>query len=232
MKQVTDGPFKQTFSLNHHTGRFLKEDIPPIPLFDATRRFSIIFVSASARDAANLNRHLSAAGIRAYHAADAREVELLLAITRAKALLIDIDCTLEPGLAVLQAIDASHPGLPKVVLTARDANMWSSILPHFALDIVPKPFHLGELLGALEHAHLVERELNDPEQARRREMRIIAAIRTASQAQTLKHIQPNGEKANATFARSIRRSIRARLSAMMDRVTYVWWKFGWHRTRK
>ena len=157
MKQVTDGPFKQTFSLNNHTGRFCKEDIAPIPLFDSTRRFSIIFVSASARDATNLNRHLSAAGIRAYHAADAREVELLLAITRAKALLIDIDCTLEPGSAVLQALDKAHPGLPKLVLTAQDANIWSSILPRFALDIVPKPFHLGELLGALEHAHLVER---------------------------------------------------------------------------
>ena len=88
MKQVTDGPFKRRPSrLNNHTGRFCKEDIAPIPLFDSTRRFSIIFVSASAaRDATNLNRHLSAAGIRAYHAADAREVELLLAITRAKSL--------------------------------------------------------------------------------------------------------------------------------------------------
>jgi hypothetical protein len=33
-------------------------------------------------------------------------------------------------------------------------------------------------------------------------------------------------------ARTIWRSIRVRLYAMMDKATHVWWKFGCNRTRK
>jgi hypothetical protein len=123
------------------------------------RRFSCVFLSASALDAVRLDRHLSAAGIRAYHASDAREAELLLAITSARILLIDIDRTFGPWTEILQNLDESHPNLPKVVLTARDEALWSPILPHFALAVVPKPLHLGGLLGALEYAHSVNRSL-------------------------------------------------------------------------
>ena len=232
MRQVTEGLFKQSFSLDNHTGRFLKQDMHPVPLFPPTRRFSCIFLSASAKDAANLNHHLSAAGIRAYHAADTREVELLLMITKAKVLLIDIDCGFEPGLDVLRRLDESHSDLPKVVLTASDENAWAAVLPRLAFDIVPKPVHLGELLGALEHAQLAEKEINDPDRARRREMRVIAAIGSASQPRTSKHVQPNREEVIVSIPHSILHAIRVRLSAMMDKVAHVSWKFGYHRTRK
>src|SRR5579862_8322827 len=119
MRQGTEGPFKQSFSLDNRTGRFLKQDIPRVPLLPATRRFSCIFLSASAKDAANLNHHLSAAGIRAYHSADTRGVELLLMITKARVLLIDLDCAFEAGLNVLRRLNESHSDVPKVVLTAR-----------------------------------------------------------------------------------------------------------------
>jgi FixJ family two-component response regulator len=217
MKHVTEGHFKQTFSLDHRTGRFLKNQLLPVPLFDATRRFSCMFLSASAKDAAILNHHLSAAGIRAYHAADTRELEILAAITTARILLIDIDCTFEPVLEIMQRLDQSRPGFPRVVLTSREDDVWSSILPHFALEVVRKPVHFGELLGALEHARLVEQELNHPERARRRELGVMEAIRSVSQPER---------------SEPVRRSIRTRLSAMMDWVSHAWWKFGCRWTRK
>lgn len=126
---------------------------------NAGRRFCCVFLSASVQDALRLNHHLSAAGIRAYHASDVREAQMLLAMTRAKLLLIDIDRTFEPWLEILQKLDESHPTVPKVVLTAREEALWSPTLSHLALDIVLKPVHLGDLLGALEYAHSVERNL-------------------------------------------------------------------------
>ena len=167
----------------------------------------------------DLNHQLSTAGIRAYHAGDTREAEVLLAITRAKILLIDIDRTFEPWLELLQKLDESHPDVPKVVLTARDPDIWSLILSRFALDVVPKPAHLGDLFGALECAHSLELEINDPERARERAKR-------GCWRRFAPLTQPRTSPPLAW------RSIRARLSAMMDRVTHVWWKFGRHRTRK
>jgi DNA-binding NarL/FixJ family response regulator len=232
MNQENEGAFKQTFSLDNCTGRFLKEELERVPLFDAARRFSCVFLSTSAKDADRLNHHLSAAGIRAYHASDTREAAVLLAITSARILLIDIDRTFEPWLEILQRLDESHPDVPKVVLTARDESIWSLILSYFALDVVPKPAHLGDLLGALESAHSLELEINDPERARERERRVLAAIRSASQPQTSKHLRPEIGRTIDSPPRSIWRSIRERLSVMMDRVTHVWWKLGCHRTRK
>jgi len=228
MNQKNEGAFKQTFSLDNRTGRFLKEELERVPLFDTARRFSCVFLSTSVKDAVRLNHHLSAAGIRTYHAGDTREAEVLLAITSAQVLLIDIDRTFEPWLEILQKLDESHPNVSKVVLTARGEDVWFPILFHFALDIVPKPAHLGDLLGALECAHMMEVELNDPERARERERRVLAAIRSASPPQTSKSLWP---RIGRTLV-SHWRSIQIRLSAMMDRVTHVWWKFGWHRTRK
>jgi DNA-binding NtrC family response regulator len=164
-----------------------------------------------------LNEQLSQAGIRAYHAADAREAEVLLAITRAKVVLIDIERTFEPWLEVLQKLEGSHPKVPKVVLTAQGPEIRSLILSKFALDVIPKPVSLGDLFGALECAHSLALEINDPERTREREDRVMAAIRAVPRPRT---------------SYSAWRFIRRGLSAMMDLVTHVWWKFGWHRTGK
>ena len=217
MRRDQEGPFKLTFSRDDRTGRFLKEEPAPISFPDARRRFSCVFLSTSVKDAAGLNHQLSAAGIRAYHAGDTREAEVLLAITSAKILLIDIDRTFEPWPEILQKLDESHPNVPKVVVTARGPDIWFLILSlsHFVLDVVPKPAHLGDLIGALECARSVELEINDPERAREREMRVMAAIRSAAQP-----------------PRSVWHSIRVRLSAIMVKVTHVWWKFGCHRVRR
>jgi DNA-binding NtrC family response regulator len=214
MKQDKEGSFKLTFSRDNRTGHFLKEERASGPPFDTARRFSCVFLSTSVKDAAGLNYQLTAAGIRAYHASDTREAEVLLAITSAKILLIDIDRTFEPWPDILQKLDESHPNVPKVVVTARSREIWFLILSlsHFVLDVVSKPAHLGDLIGALECAHSVELEINDPERARVREMRVMAAIRSAAQP-----------------PRSIWHSIRVRLSAIMVKVTHVWWKFDCHR---
>ena len=179
-----------------------------------------------------LNQHLSAARIRAYHAHDDREAEVLLAITNAKIQLIDVDRTFEPRLQTLQRLDQSHPNVPKIVMTTRDEGTWRLMFLPFVLDVVSKPVSLGDLLGALEHAHSVERELNDPERARERVMRVLAAIRSRSQPQTSKHLHPKIGRTPVPAPRSIWRSIRARLPAMMEKVNHVWWRFGCHRTRE
>ena len=79
MKHNNEGLFKQAFSLDSRTGGLQREDLGDVPLFGATRRFSCIFLSTSTKDAAKLNHHLSAAGIRVYLARDTREAEVLLA---------------------------------------------------------------------------------------------------------------------------------------------------------
>ena len=203
------------FSRDNRTGHFLKEE--PASLPDAARRFSCVFLSTSVKDAAALNHQLSAAGIRAYHAGDTREAEVLLAITSAKIVLIDIDRSFEPWPEILQKLDESHPNVPKVVLTARSRDVWFLILSlsNFVLDVVPKPAHLGELIRALECARSVELELNDPERAREREKRVMAAIRST--------VHP---------PHSVWHSLRVRLSAIMVQVTHVWWKFDCHRIRR
>ncbi len=216
MKQDKEGSFKLTFSRDNRTGHFLKEERAAAPTPATGRRFSCVFLSTSVKDAAGLNYQLSAAGIRAYHAGDTREAEVLLAITSAKILLIDIDRTFEPWPEILKKLDESHPNVPKVVVTARSPEIWFLILSlsHFVLDVVSKPAHLGDLIGALECAHSIELEINDPERAREREMRVMAAIRST--------VQP----------RSVWHSIRVRLSAIIVKVTHVWWKFDCHRIRR
>ena len=84
MKQNSEWLFKQTFALDSRSGRLRREDLSNVQLFDATRRFSCVFLSTSTKDAAKLNQHLSAAGIRVYLAHDTRETEVLLAISGAK----------------------------------------------------------------------------------------------------------------------------------------------------
>jgi DNA-binding response OmpR family regulator len=190
MKQDNGGPLGKIFSLDNGTGRFLKDELEHVPLLDAARRFSCVFLSTSAKDAVRLNQHLSAAGIRAYHAGDTREAEMLLAITSARILLVDIDRTVEPWLEILHQLDASYPNVPRVLLTARTKCISSLILSDFALDVVPKPAHLGDLLCALEYAHSVEHELSDPEIMRAIEMRVLVAIRSAAQQEASKHLHP------------------------------------------
>jgi DNA-binding NtrC family response regulator len=181
------------------------------------RRFSCIFLTASGQGAVKVNHRLSQAGIRAYHAVDTREAEVLLGITRAKVLLIDIDRTFEPWLEILQKLEESHPRVPKVVLTGRGPDVRSLILSKFALDVIPKPANLGDLFGALECAYSLALEINDPERVREREARVMAAIRSLPQPRT-----------SLAAWRFVQRGV----SAMMDRVNHVWWKFGCHRTGK
>jgi len=186
-------------------------------MLEATRRFSCVFLTASGEGAARLNHRLSRAGIRAYHAVDTREAEVLLGITRAKVLLIDIDRTFEPWQGILQKLEKSHPRVPKVVLTGRGPDVRSLILSKFALDVIPKPASLGDLFGALECAQSLALEINDPERVREREARVMAAIRSLPQPRT-----------SLAAWRFVQRGV----SAMMDRVNHVWWKFGCHRTGK
>ncbi len=219
MRHDVRDTFKLTCTRDSRTGRFLKVGPEPLPKLVAARRFSCVFLSTSLQDAANLNHRLSSAGIRAYHAGDAHEAEILLAITGAKILLIDIDRTFEPWLALLQKLDEKHPNVPKIVLTALDPHVWHLILTRFALDVVPKPAHLGDLFGALECAHWLELEINDPKRTSERSARVLQAIRDATQPE-------------ASPRRSLWHSIRACLSAIMVKVTHVCWKFERHRSRE
>ena len=185
-------------------------------MFEAARRFSCVFLTTSAESAARLNHQLSQAAIRAYHAADRREAEVLLAITKASVLLIDLDRTFEPWLEVLQKLEETHPKVPKVVLTGRGPDVQRFILSSFALDVISTPTNLGDLFGALECAHALALEINDPKRVREREARVMAAIRAVPRPQV---------------SHSGYRFIWGGRSAIMDWVTHVWWKFGGHRSR-
>ena len=220
MKSAT---FRLTCTRDHITGRFLKSGPEPLRKLAEPRRFSCVFLSTSVQDAASLNHQLSAAGIRAYHASDAHEAEILLAITAAKILLIDIDRTFEPWLELLETLDEKHPHVPKIVLTARDPHLWELILSRFALDIVPKPANLGDVFGALECAHWLEIEINDPQRAQERSERVIQAIRDATRETTPPRTSPQASRWH---------SIRRCLSAIMVKVTHVCWKFERQRTRR
>jgi DNA-binding NtrC family response regulator len=149
MDQAIGEIFKQTRPLDSRTGRFRKDALERPPSTDSARRFSCVFLSTSVRDAVRLNHHLSAAGIRVYHAQDIAESEMLLAITDAKILLIDIDRTFELWPEILQRLVDLHPHVPMVVLTEQNEKSWLLIRPQFALDVLPKPAHLGDLLEAL-----------------------------------------------------------------------------------
>jgi hypothetical protein len=232
MNQGNEGAFKQTSSLGSCTRRLLKDELACAPSPDSARRFSCVFLSTSVKDADRLNHHLSAAGIRAYHALDIRESELLLAITRAKILLIDIDHTFELWQETLQRLEESHPNVPKVVLTERNENIWSPLRPRSALDVIPKPAHLGDLLEALECAHSAEQEINYPQHAHARVMRVMAAVLSGSQPQDSNHLRQKIRRATVPIPHSRRCSIRVRVSAMMGKVSYVWWKSLCHRSRK
>jgi DNA-binding NarL/FixJ family response regulator len=213
--------FKLTCTRDHRTGRFLNSEPEALRKLGQTRRFSCVFLSTSVEDAASLNHQLSRAGIRAYHASDTHEAEILLAITAAKILLIDIDRTFEPWLELLETLDEKHPQMPKIVLTARDPHLWELILSRFALDIVPKPANLGDLFGALECAHWLELEINDPKRTRERSERVIRAIREATRNTTQTRTSPPVSRWD---------SIRTCLSAIMVKVTHVCWKFERQRT--
>ena len=232
MNSGNEEAFRQTFSFDNGTGRLLKDQLERVPMFGTARRFSCVFLSTSTKDAIRLNHYLSAAGIRAYHAGDMREAAVLLAITSARILLVDIDRTFEPWLEILQKLDESHPNVPTVALTAQDNANRVRVLTRFTLDVVPKPVHLGELLGAVEYAHMVEQEINEPERAREREMRVLAAIRAASPPQALASLLSKTGRPLSSAPRSIPGSIRAGLSAMIDKATHVWRRFGCHRARK
>jgi hypothetical protein len=232
MNEANEGAFQPGFLLDNRTGRFLKHELEHAPSTNFARRFSCVFLSASGKDAVRLNHHLSAAGIRAFHARDVRESEALLAITSARILLIDIDHTFELWQKILQRLEEAHPNVPKVVLTQRHENTWSLICSHLALDVISKTAHLGDLLEALECAHSVEREINDPQRGKERIRRVLAAIRSAPKPQTSQHLLPKTGRSVGYTPRCICCSIGAPLSAMMGIETYAWWKARCHRRRR
>jgi hypothetical protein len=232
MNEANEGAFRPGFSLDNRTGPFLKHELERAPSTNFARRFSCVFLSASGKDAVRLNHHLTAAGIRAFHARDVRESEVLLAITSARILLIDIDHTFELWPEILQRLEESHPNVPKVVLTQGHENTWSLICPHLALDVIPKPAHLGDLLEALECAHSVELEINDPQCGKERIRRVLAAIRFGLKPQTAQHLLPKTGRSVGCTPRCICCSIKVPLSAMMGMETYAWWKARCHRSRR
>lgn len=232
MIQAIEKALKQPCSSDNRTGRRLKDELERAPSPDSARRFSCVFLSTSMKDADRLNHQLSAAGIRAYHAHDVRESEVLLAITSARILLIDLDQTFELWQEILQRLEESHPNVPKVVLTERNESIWSLMRRHVALDVIPKPAHLGDLFEALDHAHSVEQEINDPQHAHVRVTRVMAAVLSSPQPHGSSHLCPKIGTTIASIPLSSWRTIRARASVMMGKVSYVWWKSCCHRSRK
>jgi ActR/RegA family two-component response regulator len=175
MRWNDEGIVRQIFYFDEDqlTGKPFKR----IPLFPSKPRFACVFVSRSVVDAAKLNNITSANGIRTYHARDARQANVMVSISTAPVLLIDLDEMEEPWFDTLQDIEDSHPGVPVILLTGRSGLTRSFELSKYAFDFLLKPVNLGDLLISLEDAHWMERELNDPARVQRREEAVLAPVR-------------------------------------------------------
>lgn len=136
------------------------------------RRYSVVFLSTSGKRARKLASLLSVAGIRVHQAATASEMRILLQITSAAVVLIDL-ANSEPCEAILGGLAADFPGTCVVVLCPPGAEGAAELYAQGAFEVVVEPARFLDLLTALESAREFHQELSDPV---RLESRISAII--------------------------------------------------------
>lgn len=98
-----------------------------------------------------LQTQLGGAGFEVEHAPNGAVADYLLQKHRFDIAVLDIGLPMMDGLSVLKQVRQSHPGLPVVLLTARDAlDDRVAGLQAGADDYVTKPFDFPELLARLQ----------------------------------------------------------------------------------
>jgi DNA-binding NarL/FixJ family response regulator len=133
----------------------LGEQRPPF------RRYSVVFFSTSVARAAKVASVLSVAGIRVHHASTSSEVRILLRITRAGVVLIDLRM-IGAGGEMLRELAADFPEACTVVLSPFGVESATQLYVEGAWEVVVEPARFVDLFAALESAHELHQELTDP----------------------------------------------------------------------
>lgn len=147
----------------------LGERIPSRP------RYSVVFFSISVGRAAKLASVLSVGGIRVHHASSAAEVNILLKLTSAGVVLIDLHTI---GLCgeMLNELAVDFPEVCTVVLSPFDSETSAQLYIQGAWEVVVEPARLQDLLAALESAQELHQQLMDPVQLHSRVNAIMRAF--------------------------------------------------------
>ena len=144
--------------------------IPPI------RRYSVVLFSTSIGTATKLASVLSVAGIRVHHGSTLAEVKILLRITSAGVVLIDLR-TIGPGGEILRELAADFPDVGTVVLSPGDDQFAAQMYAAGARETVFEPARFADLLAAVESAHEFHQELTDSVRLQARIDAIMRAVR-------------------------------------------------------
>jgi len=137
-------------------------------------RYSVVFFSTSLGRATKLASVLSVAGIRVHHASSAAEVNILLKLTSAGVVLIDLH-TIGSCCEMVSALAVDFPEVCTVVLSPFDSETSAQLYLEGAWEVVVEPARMLDLLAALESAHELHQQLVDPV---RLQSRVSAIMRT------------------------------------------------------
>ena len=138
-------------------------------------RYSVVFFSTSVGRATKLANVLSVAGIRVHHASSAAEVKILLKLTSAGVVLLDLHTI---GLCgeVLSELAGDFPEACTVALSPFDSETSAQLYLEGAWEVVVEPARLLDLLAALESAHELHQQLVDPVRLHSRVNAIMSAF--------------------------------------------------------
>ena len=125
-----------------------------------SRRYSVVFLSTSGKRATKLASLLSFAGIRVHQAPTAAEMRMLLQITSAAVVLVDLANIKSCG-EILRGLAADFPDVGAVVLCPPGAE-GAKFYVDGAFEVVVEPARFLDLLAALESAREFHQELADP----------------------------------------------------------------------
>jgi DNA-binding response OmpR family regulator len=119
---------------------------PPVP-----DDVAILVVDDDLDMRAMLRDVLARAGFRVEEAANSDELFALVPRVGPAAIVLDHEMPGDWGLEILPALHRTHPEVPVIFITAfGSAQMREAVLRDGAAAYLNKPFHLGELLGALQ----------------------------------------------------------------------------------
>ena len=124
-------------------------------------RYSVVFFSTSVGRATKLANVLSVGGIRVHHASSAAEVKILLKLTSAGVVLLDLH-TIGLWSEILSELTVDFPEVCTVVLSPFNSETSAQLYLEGAWEVVVEPARLLDLLAALESAHELHQQLVDP----------------------------------------------------------------------
>ena len=112
-----------------------------------------VYLTRSIRAAVELQSAAMQLSIRVHRAADMKEAQILLRITGAHVILIDLPATREELSTVLHSLDCSCPQEAVVVVASEvDAARWEDVMQFGGFDMVLRPFSRQEVAVVVDAA--------------------------------------------------------------------------------